>query len=71
MHIGIMNRLPIEEHVRILAALVEGNSVRGTARMVGVDKKTVLRLLADVGDGLRPVPGPRDQGAALAPGSVR
>lgn len=31
-------------------ALVEGVSVRGTARMVGVDKKTVLRLLADVGD---------------------
>ncbi len=45
-----MNRLPLEERVRILAALVEGNSVRGTARMVGVDKKTVLRLLAEVGD---------------------
>jgi hypothetical protein len=29
---------------------VEDNSVRGTARIVGVDKKTVLRLLADVGD---------------------
>lgn len=45
-----MNRLPIEERVRILAALVEGNSIRGTARIVGVDKKTVLKLLADVGD---------------------
>jgi IS1 family transposase len=45
-----MNRLPLADRVRILAALVEGNSVRGTARMVGVDKKTVLRLLADVGD---------------------
>lgn len=45
-----MNRLPLEDRVRILAALVEGNSVRGTARMAGVDKKTVLRLLADVGD---------------------
>lgn len=50
MHNGIMNRLPLEERVRILAALVEGNSVRGTARIVGVDKKTVLKLLADVGD---------------------
>lgn len=45
-----MNRLPLEDRVRILAALVEGNSIRGTARMVGVDKKTVLRLLGDVGD---------------------
>lgn len=45
-----MNRLPLEDRVRILAALVEGNSVRGTARMCGVDKKTVLRLLADIGD---------------------
>jgi IS1 family transposase len=45
-----MNRLPLEERVRILGALVEGNSVRGAARIVGVDKKTVLRLLADVGD---------------------
>jgi hypothetical protein len=45
-----MNRLPLEERVRVLSALVEGNSIRATARMVGVDKKTVLRLLADVGD---------------------
>ncbi len=45
-----MNRLPLADRVRILGALVEGNSVRGTARIVGVDKKTVLRLLADVGD---------------------
>ena len=45
-----MNRLPLAERVRILGALVEGNSVRGTARIVGVDKKSVLRLLADVGD---------------------
>jgi IS1 family transposase len=45
-----MNRLTLDLRVRVLAALVEGNSVRGTARIVGVDKKTVLRLLADVGD---------------------
>ncbi len=45
-----MNRLSLGDRVRVLAALVEGNSIRGTARMVGVDKKTVLRLLADVGD---------------------
>jgi IS1 family transposase len=45
-----MNRLSLDLRVRILSALVEGNSVRGTGRIVGVDKKTVLRLLADVGD---------------------
>jgi len=45
-----MNRLSLDLRVRVLSALVEGNSVRGTARIVGVDKKTVLRLLADVGD---------------------
>jgi IS1 family transposase len=45
-----MNRLPIAKRVQILSALVEGNSIRGTCRMVGVDKKTVLRLVADVGD---------------------
>jgi IS1 family transposase len=45
-----MNRLPLATRVQVLSALVEGNSIRGTCRMVGVDKKTVLRLLADVGD---------------------
>lgn len=45
-----MNRLPLEERVRVLSALVEGNSIRGTCRMTGVAKGTVLRLLAEVGD---------------------
>jgi IS1 family transposase len=45
-----MNRLPLATRVQVLACLVEGNSIRGTCRMVGVDKKTVLRLLEDVGD---------------------
>jgi IS1 family transposase len=44
-----MNRLPLEDRVRVLAALVEGNSIRGTCRMVGVAKGTVLRLLEEVG----------------------
>jgi hypothetical protein len=30
-------------------ALVEGNSIRGTARLVGVSKDTVLDLLAKIG----------------------
>lgn len=45
-----MNRLPLTIRVQALSGLVEGNSIRGTCRMVGIDKKTVLRLLADVAD---------------------
>ncbi|MEQ8210057.1 MAG: IS1 family transposase [Lacipirellulaceae bacterium] len=33
----------------ILSALVEGNSINATARMVGCSKVTILRLLADAG----------------------
>lgn len=45
-----MNRLPIATRVQVLSALVEGNSLRATARMTGVAFNTVLKLLADVGD---------------------
>lgn len=34
----------------VVAALVEGNSVRATARMTDVSKPTILKLLADLGD---------------------
>lgn len=44
-----MNKLPTEKRVRIVAALVEGNSIRATARIVGVNKDTVLKLLVDLG----------------------
>lgn len=33
----------------ILSALVKGNSINSTCRMVGASKVTVLRLLADAG----------------------
>ena len=45
-----MNVLPIEKQVQIISALVEGNSIRATARMVGVEHKTVMRVLLRVGD---------------------
>jgi len=35
--------------MRVIAALVEGNSVRATVRMTGVAKNTVLKLLVDIG----------------------
>lgn len=45
-----MNILPIEKQIQIISALVEGNSIRATARMVGVEHKTVMRVLLRVGD---------------------
>jgi IS1 family transposase len=39
-----------QKQIQIVTALVEGNSVRATARMVGVEHKTVMRVLLRVGD---------------------
>jgi IS1 family transposase len=44
-----MNNLPFEKKVAVIAALVEGNSIRATSRMTGVAKGTILTLLEDVG----------------------
>ncbi len=44
-----MNRLDTTKRAQVIAALVEGASVNGTARMTGVTKQTILRLLADLG----------------------
>lgn len=44
-----MNKLDIKARARILACLVEGNSIRATVRMTGSAKNTVVKLLADVG----------------------
>jgi IS1 family transposase len=44
-----MNRLNLDERAQILAALVEGNSIRSVCRMLGREKRTVTRLLVDVG----------------------
>jgi IS1 family transposase len=48
--IRIMNRLTTAKRTAVVAALVEGNSVRSTARMTGVSKPTILKLLSDLGD---------------------
>src|SRR5882672_3419513 len=44
-----MNRLPVADRARILGALVEGNSLRATARMVDVSLNTVLKFVRDLG----------------------
>lgn len=44
-----MNKLSTKDRVRIIAALVEGNSIRATCRMTGAAKGTVLKLLVDLG----------------------
>jgi IS1 family transposase len=44
-----MNQLPMERQAAIVRALVEGNSLRATARMTGTSKNTVSKLLRDLG----------------------
>jgi IS1 family transposase len=44
-----MNRLSSERRKQVIAALVEGNSIRATVRMTGVAKNTVAKLLVDLG----------------------
>src|SRR5947209_5778228 len=44
-----MNKLPLERRAQVIAALVEGNSIRSTVRMTGVAKNTITKLLVDVG----------------------
>src|SRR6266550_6164078 len=44
-----MNKLSTADRVRVLAALVEGCSIRATVRMTGVAKNTVVKLLEDIG----------------------
>jgi IS1 family transposase len=44
-----MNQLSTTRRAQVIAALVEGNSINATCRMLGVGKHTVLRLLEDAG----------------------
>lgn len=45
-----MNKLTTAKRTAVVAALVEGNSIRATARMTNVSKPTILKLLAEIGD---------------------
>lgn len=43
------NILSFEKRIHIISALVEGSSIRSTARMLCVDKETVMHLGRDIG----------------------
>lgn len=45
-----MNRLTSHSRSQVIGCLIEGCSIRATVRMTGVAKKTVLRLLIEVGE---------------------
>ena len=44
-----MNKLSPTKRSQVVAALVEGSSIRATVRMTGVAKNTVTKLLVDLG----------------------
>jgi IS1 family transposase len=45
-----MNKLHADRRAAVIRGLVEGGSIRAVARMTGVDKDTVLRLLVEIGE---------------------
>ena len=44
-----MNRLTLAKRAQIVASVVEGNSLRATARMCDVAFNSVLRMLPQIG----------------------
>lgn len=48
-NIIIMNRLSKQQRIQVITALVEGNSLRATARMCDVSFNTVLKLVPHIG----------------------
>lgn len=44
-----MNQLSIDDRIKIVACLVEGNSLRSTVRMTGIHRTTIQNLLVDLG----------------------
>jgi len=44
-----MNVLTAERRIQVIAALVEGNSIRSVSRMTGVARNTIMTLLVQAG----------------------
>lgn len=47
------NHLPLEKKTMVLALLTEGQSIRATSRITGVDQNTIMSLLVKAGDKAR------------------
>ena len=50
MYFGCMNKLSQDERCRVVACLVEGNSLRAISRMTGTHRGAILKLLVDLGE---------------------
>lgn len=44
-----MNKLPAAKRVQVISALMEGAGVNATARITGISKPTILKLVAELG----------------------
>jgi hypothetical protein len=51
-----MNVLSMDEKVRIIAAMIEGNSIRSAERMTGMHRDTIMRLVVRVGENCERLP---------------
>jgi len=65
-----MNKLDTKKRAAVVAALAEGCSVRATARMTGISKPTILKVLADLGPRARGSTVRRSWASAPAGSSV-
>jgi len=45
-----MHELKAEKKLAVIAAMVEGNSIRSTERMTGVHRETIMRLVVRTGE---------------------
>ncbi len=45
-----MNKLSREQRIQVVNCLIEGCSIRATVRMTDIAKKTVMRLLSEIGE---------------------
>ena len=57
-----MNRLSTAERARVVASLVEGNSIRATVRMTGAAKNTIVKLLVELGEACSKYQGEKVRG---------
>ena len=44
-----MNTLKAEKKLAVISGLIEGCSIRSISRMTGVHKKTIMRMLKEIG----------------------